>query len=97
MLQLCVIKSFAHRGVKRYFESGTVKGMPQDMAKRLRIRLDALDAAKEPPELDVPGWDLHELKGDRKGTWSIKVTGNYRLTFKLSAGEAREVNLEDYH
>ena len=74
-----------------------MKGIPQDMGKRLRIRLDALDAAKEPAEMDVPGWDLHELKGDRKGTWSLKVTGNYRLTFKLSAGEAREVNLEDYH
>jgi toxin HigB-1 len=92
-----VIKSFAHGGVKRFFESGAMKGIQQDMAKRLRMRLDALDAVKEPAEMDVPGWDLHELKRDRKETWSVKVTGNYRLTFKLSAGEAREVNLEDYH
>ena len=92
-----MIKSFAHGGAKRFFESGAVKGLPQDMVKRLRIRLDALDAAKEPAEMEVPGWDLHELKGERKGTWSIKVTANYRLTFKLVAGEAREVNLEDYH
>ena len=92
-----MIKSFAHGGVKRFFESGAVKGLPQDMVKRLRIRLDALDAAKEPKEMEISGWDLHELKGERKGTWSIKVTANYRLTFKLVAGEAREVNLEDYH
>lgn len=74
-----------------------MKGIPQDMSKRLRIRLDALDAAKEPAEMDVPGWELHELKGDRKGTWSVKVTANYRLTFKFSSGEVSEVNLEDYH
>ena len=94
---MAVIKSFAHGGVKRFFESGAVKGLPQDMVKKLRIRLDALDAAKEPREMEIPGWDLHELKGERKGTWSVKVTANYRLTFKLVAGEAREVNLEDYH
>ena len=94
---LGVIKSFAHGGVKRFFENGKAKGLPQDMVKRLRIRLDALEAAKEPKEMEISGWDLHELKGERKGTWSIKVTANYRLTFKLDAGEAREVNLEDYH
>lgn len=67
------------------------------MAKRLRVRLDAMDAAADVSELNVPGWDLHELKGDRKGTWSIKVTGNYRLTFKFLVGEATDVDLEDYH
>ena len=97
MLQLSVIKSFAHSGVKRFFQTGAMKGLPQHMAKRLRIRLDALDAANEPVDMDVPGWDLHELKGGRRGTWSIKVTANYRLTFKLRAGETREVDLEDYH
>ena len=97
MLQFAVIKSFAHGGLKRFFESGAMKGIPQDMAKRLRIRLDALNAANEPADMEIPGWDLLELKGERKGTWSLKVTGNYRLTFKLSVGEACEVNLEGYH
>ena len=92
-----VIGSFAHGGLKRFFESGKMKGVPQDMAKRLRLRLDALNAANDVSEMNVPGWDLHELKGDRKGTWSVKVTGNYRLTFTFTAGEALDADLEDYH
>lgn len=69
-----------------------IKDIPPDTAKRLRIRLDALDAASNVSEMDVPGWDLHELKGDRKGTWSVKVTANYRLTFRFTAGEALDVD-----
>ena len=92
-----VIKSFAQGSLKRFFESGRIKGVPQDMAKRLRVRLDAIDAANEVSELNVRGWDLHELKGDRKGTWSLKVTANYRLTFKFGASEALDIDLEDYH
>jgi len=94
---LNVIKSLSHGSLKRFFETGKVKGVPQDMAKRLRIRLDALAAANNISEMDIPGWDLHELKGNRKGTWSVKVTGNHRLTLKFVTGNALDVDLEDYH
>ena len=92
-----VIKSFVHGRLKRFFETDSMKNIPQDMAKRLRVRIDALDAANDVSEMNVPGWDLHELKGNRKGTWSLKVTANYRLTFKFVTGEALDVDLEDYH
>ena len=67
------------------------------MADRIRRRLDFIDAARDVKDLNIPGFDLHELKGDRKGTWSVKVTGNYRVTFRFQEGDAVEVNLEDYH
>ena len=67
------------------------------MADRIRRRLDFIDAARDVKDLNIPGFDLHELKGDRKGTWSVKVTGNYRVTFCFQKGDAFEVNLEDYH
>ena len=67
------------------------------MAEGIRRRLDSLDAASGPLGMNIPGWDLHELKGKRKGTWSIKVTANFRLTFKFEHGDAYAVDLEDYH
>ena len=67
------------------------------MAKRLRIRLDFLNRATLLEDVNLPGWKLHSLKGQRKGEYAITVTGNYRLTFRFENGEAHEVNLEDYH
>jgi toxin HigB-1 len=59
--------------------------------------LDALDAAKVVQDLNLPGFDLHELKGNRRGSWAMSVTGNLRITFSFQNGEARGVDLEDYH
>ena len=67
------------------------------MAERIRRRLDQLDAASGPAGMNIPGWDLHELRGHRKGTWSIKVTANFRITFRFKNGDAYEVDLEDHH
>ena len=67
------------------------------MEKRLRIRLDILNRATILEDVSLPGYDFHPLKGQRKGEYSISVTGNYRLTFRFENGEARDVNLEDYH
>jgi toxin HigB-1 len=61
------------------------------------MQLAALHAAIEVSDLDIPGYRLHELKGDRKSTWSISVSGNWRITFKFSGGNAEVVNYEDYH
>jgi proteic killer suppression protein len=67
------------------------------MADRIARRLDAIDAATDIHDLDVPGFGLHELKGDRAGTWSIRVSGNFRITFSFESGDATGLDLADYH
>jgi proteic killer suppression protein len=92
-----MIKSFRHKGLKRLFESGSKKGVPPKLADKIIRRLDALESAVHPLDLYMPGFDLHELSGDRQGTWSINLTANWRLTFRFKAGDAFDVDLEDYH
>jgi proteic killer suppression protein len=92
-----VIKSFHHKGLKDFFETGSKRGITSDVATRVRIRLDVIDAAKTVADINLPGFRLHELKGQRAGTWSIWVSGNRRLTFKFTDGHAYDVDLEDYH
>lgn len=92
-----MIKSWLNKGLKDFFETGSKKGIPPELAARIRIRLDALNAAVLVTDLDLPGFKLHELKGDRKGTWSIWVNGNWWITFGFVGGEATDANLEDYH
>jgi proteic killer suppression protein len=67
------------------------------MVKRIRMRLNALDRAKELRDVDLPGFGLHRLKGQRKGAYAIAVTGNFRLTFRFEQGNVVDLNLEDYH
>ena len=93
----CVIRSFRHRGLKQFFEGTNPGAIDPAWAKRLEVRLDALNAASQLADVDFPGWQLHELKGRRKRTWSIRVTKNYRLTFRFANADAWEVDLEDYH
>lgn len=92
-----MIKTFQHKGLKKLFEQDDRRGVASDLVERLTVRLDYLNAATTLADLDLPGYKLHQLKGDRKGTWSIHVSGNWRLTFTFSDGDAFEVNLEDYH
>ncbi len=92
-----MIKSFRHKGLKEYWETGNTKWIPAQLAKKIDSRLAVIDDAKEIEDINYPGFDLHELKGDRKGTWAVKVSGNWRITFKFIDGDAYEVNLEDYH
>jgi proteic killer suppression protein len=92
-----MIKNFRHKGLKQLFETGSRKGVDPQLAKRLTIQLDALDAARDVRDMDLPGFDLHELKGKRKGTWSVTVRANWRLTFKFQSSDALDVDLEDYH
>ena len=66
-------------------------------SNKIRIRLEVIDSALMLEDIRLPGYDLHELKGDRQGTWSIKVSGNWRITFSFEDGEVYDVNLEDYH
>lgn len=92
-----MIKSFRHRGLKRLWEMGDKKGVPVLLVPRIERILDMLDAASGVLQLNLPGLNLHRLKGDRKGEWSVWVNGNQRITFKFLSGDAHDVNLEDYH
>ena len=92
-----MIKSFKHKGLKLFFESGNTKGIQSSHCKKLTMRLSALDTAVLIGDLDLPGFNLHPLKGERKDTWSIKVSGNWRITFRFENGDVYIVDYEDYH
>ena len=92
-----MIKSFKHKGLKRYYESGSKQGIQAKHASRIRMQLAALDSALSIDDMDIPGYRLHQLKGERKGIWSISVSGNWRITFEFIDGNAYIVNYEDYH
>ena len=94
------IRSFTHKGLKRLYAQDSVKGVPPDAADKLRKMLAFLDDMREAEELrSLPAWKAHTLTGDRKGTWSLSVTRNRRLTFRIDTaeGEICDVDLEDYH
>jgi proteic killer suppression protein len=92
-----VIESFRHAGLEKFFMTGSKKGIQPAHAKRLRILLTALDAASRPETMNQPGYAFHELKGDRAGTYSVKVNGSWRLTFDWKGSNAILTNYEDYH
>ena len=92
------IRSFGHKSLKRLYEEGITKGLPADSIPKLRAMFAALDQMKEAGELSGwPLWKVHNLTGGRKGTWSLHVTRNWRLTFRVEADELLDVNFEDYH
>ena len=92
-----MIKSFRHKGLRRFYEAGSTAGIQSSHKKRLRVQLVALDTATIIEDMDIPGFKLHPLKGNRKGLWSISVSGNWRITFEYKDGNAFIVNYEDYH
>ena len=92
-----MIKSFRHKGLKDFFETGSKRGISPGLAARIARRLDVLNAAQQPADIDVHGFDLHKLKGDRQEEWSISVSGNWRMTFRFAKGEVFDLSLEDYH
>jgi len=92
-----MIKSFRHKGLKKYFETGSKSGIQSIHAKRLRMQLVALDTAAVIEDVDIPGFKLHPLKGSDKDRWSIWVNGNWRITFEFRDGHAFVLDYEDYH
>ena len=92
-----MIASFRHKGLKRFYETGSTAGIQPDHKKRLRLQLAALDTSTTIEDMDIPGFKLHPLKGQRKGLWAISVCGNWRITFRFEDGNAHIVNYEDYH
>lgn len=92
-----MIVSFNHRGLEQFFESGTTRGIQATHVKRIRLILASLSAATSPQDMNLPGLFLHELSGQRKGTWALRVSGNWRITFTFDGVDVCDVNLEDYH
>jgi len=92
-----MIQTFRNKALERLLKEGNAKGMPKELEKRTRARLEAIDSATVIDNLRIPGYDLHELKGDRKETWSVKVSANWRITFKFRDNDAYDLDLEDYH
>ena len=92
-----MIRSFRHRGLREFFDTGSRRGISPELAVRIARRLDVLEVARRLTDIDAHGFNLHRLKGDRQGEWAISVSGNWRMTFRFANGEADDVNLEDYH
>ena len=94
------IGNFTHKGLKRFYSDDSVKGVPPDTVDKLRKMFAYLDNMEDPQELrTLAAWKVHTLTGGRKGTWSLSVTRNRRLTFRVDTAEReiRDVNLEEYH
>ena len=92
-----MIKSFRHLGLEKFFHSGSKAGIQPKHADKLRIQLFALNRARSPKDMDAPGWNLHPLRGDMAGHWSIKVNGSWRMTFTFEGEDAILVDYRDYH
>ena len=88
---------FRHRGLARFFESGSKAGIQPRHADRLRLILGRLNASVSPEDMNLPGLNFDQLRGDRKGTYSVWVNGNWRVTFQFLGKDAKDVDYEDYH
>jgi proteic killer suppression protein len=92
-----MIRSFKHRGLKALYDGRTARRVAPDHVARLRDFLAMLDRSRSPQDMNLPGFRLHPLKGDRKGHWSVSVSGNWRVTFRFNGGHAVEIAYVDYH
>ena len=92
-----MIRGFRHKVLAKFFATGSKASVQAQHAKRLRLILGLLSAATSPQDMALPGLSLHSLGGDRKGTWAVSVSGNWRVTFKFVGKDADAVDYEDYH
>ena len=92
-----MIRTFRHKGLEAFFTRDDARKLQTDHVKRISRLLDRLDAAKQPQDMNLPGLGFHPLKGDRKGTYSVTVSGNWRVTFRFDGENATDLDLEDYH
>jgi proteic killer suppression protein len=92
-----MIVSFRHKGLARFYETGSLAGIQAQHARRLRMLLASLDTATVIADMDIPGFRLQPLKGERAGRWSVWVNGNWRITFEFLEGNASSIDYEDYH
>ena len=92
-----MITSFKHKGLERFFTTGSKANIQPQQAERLRLILGRLHASTSPKDMNLPGLQLHVLRGARKGTWAVKVSGNWCVTFVFVGKTAEDVDYEDYH
>ncbi len=92
-----MIKSFRHKGLKAFYNTGSTKGINPQHANKIKRLLSALDRAIQPKDMNMPGWDLHPLSGKLANHWSVKVNGNWRITFKFEGSAPVLVDYQDYH
>ncbi|TDJ32564.1 MAG: plasmid maintenance system killer [Gammaproteobacteria bacterium] len=92
-----MIRTWKHRGLRELFFSGRSRRVRPDLCNRATLILDTLDAAKKTEDLNIPGFDFHRLRGHRPTRYSIHINGPWCVTFEFEDGEARRVNLEQYH
>jgi len=92
-----MILSFRHKGAEKFFRTGSKAGIQPRHAPKLQDQLTLLNIARKPEEMNVPGWQWHELKGNLAGHWSVSVNGNWRLTFAFEEEDAILVDYQDYH
>ncbi len=92
-----MIRGFKHKGLGKFFETGSKGGIRTQHVERLRLILGRLNVATSPKDMALPGLELHPLKGERKGTWAVSVNGNWRVTFKFVGKDADSIDYEDYH
>jgi proteic killer suppression protein len=97
-IEVMRIRTVRHRGLKRFIEDDEERGIRRDLVNRVRRILTALLSVENVEGLEgPPGWRIHQLTGDRAGTWSISVSGNWRITFEIDNDEIHSLDLEDYH
>lgn len=92
-----MIKTIKHRGLKRLFEKDDRSRVDARLVPKVRRILFLLHSATVPEDLNQPGFALHPLRGDRRGFWSVRVSGNWRVIFRFEEGDAFDVDLVDYH
>ena len=92
-----MILTFKHRGLERFFKKGDHRGIIAKTEVRTERILDRLDTVVRAEDMNIPGFKFHQLSGDRKGTYAVTVTGNWRITFRFDGKDAIDVDLEDYH
>lgn len=92
-----MIKSFRHSGLQKFFLAGSKAGIQPKHAERIQEQLTVLNVAKRPEQMNIPGWGLHPLKGERKGQWAVWVSANWRITFRFEGEDAVSVDYQDYH
>ena len=92
-----MIRTFRHRGLKRLYERDDPSRVAADLVERVALALADLDSANNLRDVDLPGYRLHPLKGDLRGSWSISISGNWRITFRFDGDDFYDVNLVDYH